>query len=128
MKGFAICDMADGRPNINFAATPCKGYVLGAQIGQSWGAYLFGGTQAQLTALNALPNVYGVCLVSEGEVRWAELDGAIATAAINRLNTWLSARGYATIPAGWTYRQIILAVYKRMNENFSLEGIDIVDG
>ncbi len=127
MHGFAICKKAGGLPDIDFEATPVFGYTLGGVVGQ-FGAYLFSGTAAQLTALNALPQVIGICaLTTAGDVRWAELDGKIATAVRTKLNTWLTARGYPTIPTTWTYRQVVKAIYERMNNHFDLGGIDVAD-
>lgn len=126
-KLFAICQMEGGMPQVDFQATPVKGYVLADQIG-GFGAYLFSGTGPQLVALNALPQVVGIVAVTEsGDTRWAELDGVIAAAVRTRLNTWLTARGYPTIPAGWTYRRVIEAVYKRLNDHFDLGWFDIAE-
>ncbi len=125
--GFAICRMAGGLPDIDFMATSVFGYTIGGVIGQ-FGAYLWSGTAAQLAALNALPQVVGICaLTTAGDVRWAELDGKIAAAVRNRLNIWLGAQGYPTIPADWSNRQVVEAIYKRMNDRFDLGGIDVAD-
>ncbi len=126
--GFAICRMAGGLPDIDFEATPVHGYTLGGVVG-NFGAYLFSGTGAQLTTLNALPQIVGICVMTTtGDVRWAELDGKTATAIRNKLNTWLTTRGYPTIPITWTYRQVVKAIYQRMNNKFDLGGIDVADG
>jgi hypothetical protein len=117
--------MTGGSPNVDASVTPYTGYVHADSIG-GFGAYLFSGTPAQLTALNALPQVIGIVAVSEaGDVKWAELDGVIAAGVRTKLNTWLTARGYPTIPAGWTYRQVVEAVYKRLNARFDLSGFDV---
>ncbi len=127
MHGFAICKMAGGLPDIDFEATPVHGYTLGGVVG-NFGAYLFSGTAAQLAALNALPQVVVICaLTTAGDVRWAELDGKIAEAIRTRLNTWLTTRGYPTIPADCSNRQVVEAIYKRMNDKFDLGGIDVAD-
>jgi hypothetical protein len=119
--------MVGGAPDVDASATPYKGYVLCDQVG-GYGAYLFSGTGAQLTALNALPQVVGIVAVTEnGGVKWAELDGTIAPAVRTKLNTWLTNRGYPTIPAGWSYRQVINAVYQRVNGRFSLDAFDVAD-
>lgn len=126
MKAFGIVSIVNGRPDIG--ALGYHGFVLCAHIGQNWGCYIFSGTAAQLQAINALPNVYAICAVTEGgQVKWAELDGVIAPAVRTRLNSWLSARGYPNIPAGWTYRQVVIAIYKRINDVFDLAMNDVAD-
>ena len=128
MHGFAICRMAGGLPDINFEMTPVHGYTLGGVVG-NFGAYLFSGTAAQLTALNALPQVLGICaLTMTGDVRWAELDKKIAAAVRTKLNIWLSAHGYPTIPTGWSNRDVVKAIYQRMNNRFDLGSIAVDDG
>lgn len=124
MKAFAIIRMTDGTPDIGL---PYHGHVFCDRVGQ-WGAYLISGTGAQLQAINGLSHVYGIVDVTEGgNVRWAELDGVCAAAVRNRLNTWLTSRGYPTIPAHWTYRQIVMAIYKRLNAHFDLAQFDVAD-
>lgn len=119
--------MAGGLPDIDFAVTPVFGYTLAGVVG-NFGAYLFSGTAAQLSALNALPQVVGICvLTTAGDVRWAELDGKIAAAVRMRLNAWLAAQEYPTIPVDWSNRQVVEAIYKRMNDKFDLGGIDVAD-
>lgn len=128
MKAFAIIPMVGGRPDLDPDVVSWHGYTLCAHIGHNWGCYLFSGTAAQLQAINALPHVYGICAVTEsGAIRWAELDNPISPAVRTRLNTWLENRDYPTIPAGWTYRQVILAVYRRVNEWFDLDSVDVAD-
>ncbi len=124
MKAFAIVSMTGGVPDIDPTVTPYYGYCLGAHI-PDWGLYLFSGTQAQLLAINALPSVTGICMVTQDGVKWAELDGVIAAGVRTRLNTWLAARGYPTIPVGVTYRRVILEIYKRVNDRFDLGTFDV---
>ena len=114
----AVVDMIGGAPDVDFQATPVTGHVFIFQTA-NFGLYMFGGSAAQLTALNALPKVRGLVAMTENEtVKWAELDTVITTAVRNKLNTWLTARGYPTIPAGWTYRQVIRALLRRMRGSF----------
>jgi hypothetical protein len=81
-----------------------------------------------LLAIDKLPNVIGICAVTEsGDVKWAELDANIALAGRTKLNTWLTARGYPTIPAGWTNRKVLVEVAKRMDAKFDLGFFDVAD-
>jgi hypothetical protein len=126
-KMFALCQMSGGSPAVDFSATPIRGYVLCDQVA-SWGAYLFSGTGAQLTALAAVPEVVPIVAVTEnGGTKWAELDGTIAPAVRTKLNTWLTNRGYPNIPAGWTYRRVVREIYERINPHFSLDNFDVAD-
>ena len=107
----AIVDMQNGLPVIG--ATPAN-YALIWQAG-NFGLYLFGGTAAQLTALNALATVRGLAAMTDnGVVKWGELDNVITSAHRTKLNIWLTARGYPTIPADWTYRQVVRALIRRL--------------
>lgn len=126
---FAIARMVGGQPDIDQEATPIKGYVLCDQVA-NFGAYLFSGTGAQLSALDALPQVVGICAVTEnGNVKWAELDGVVAAGVRTKLNTWITNNRHAwpLIPAGTAYRQILQVLYKRFNGKFDLSVIDVAD-
>ncbi len=125
MKAFAIATQTNGIPNIS--SLPFAGWTQCGRVG-TFAAYLFSGTGPQLIAINALSNVYGLVAMTEsGSIRWAELDGTVTTAQRTKWNAWLSARGYPTIPVGWSYRQIVLAVFKRLNNLFDLTTHDILD-
>lgn len=124
-KLFCIASMNGGNPD--FGLLPYYAVVLAGDLPGIWGAYIVAGTPAQLQDINALPSVYGICMVTEGETHWAELDTVISSAVRSRINGWLTARGYPTIPAGWTYRQVIIAIFKRINPNYTLENTDIPD-
>lgn len=126
-KLFCLCTMTNGQPDIDSIATPYKGYVLCDQVG-GHGAYLFSGTAGQLTTINGLANVVGIVAVTQaGDVRWAELDGVIAAGVRTKLNTWLTARGHPNVPAGWSYRQVVTAVFQRINGRFDLNQFDVVE-
>lgn len=125
---FGICRMVGGDPDLDRTVTPFHGFVHCASIG-NFGAYLFSGTGAQLTALAALPVAQFVPIVAitkSGDVRWAELDGVITTAIRNKLNTWLTARSLPNIPVGWTYKQVVVAIFKRLHANFDLDNFYVV--
>lgn len=105
----------------DFGGLPYHGHVLCAHLpNYSFGVYLVSGTLAQLNAINALPNVYALCRADEFET-------VITATRRTRINTWLTARGYPTIPAGWSYRQVVLAVGRRLLEHFDIAGVDIAD-
>lgn len=127
MKLFTIASMKGGEPNIN--RLPHCGYVHAASVG-NWGAYLFSGTAAQLQAINALSQVYGIVAVTEsGGVKWAELENVISSSVRLKLQTWLNDRGISyTIPVSATYRQVVVAIYKRLNNRFGLAVFDVLDG
>jgi hypothetical protein len=83
---------------------------------------------AQLQAINALPNVYGIAFVTESDAaHWTELDNVITPAMRTRLNTWLTARGYSTIPAAWTNRRVIMAVFRRLRGDYDFPCCDVMD-
>src|SRR3990167_3098181 len=107
---FAICDMTGGLPNIP-ASTPVHGWAHFDSLGQ-YGAYLFSGTAPQLAALNALPNVVGLAVMTgkaDNEKDWLELDTVIAAGVRTKINNWLTARGYPTIPTSWANKKDVRA-------------------
>ena len=127
-KMFSVIRMQGGSPEINQEETPYYGYVLAAQLKQEWGCYIISGTPKQLQAINALPQVYGICLVTENDtVKWAELDDLPTELIRDRLNTWLSNHDYPAIPASWTNRRIVREIFKRLNPNFEIGNTDIAD-
>ena len=127
-KIFSLVRMSSGQPDFDPTVTPVHGWVHCDSIG-NWGAYLVSGTAAQLTALNALPQVVGLVAVTEaGDVRWAELDNNLPAAIRTRLNTWLTARGYPTIPTGWSNRRGVREIFQRFNARFDLAAFDVADG
>jgi hypothetical protein len=121
MWGLALVKMSGGSPQIDTAVTPYVGHILVGHAG-GWGGYLISGSAAQLTALNALPEVVGICVMTEsGGVKWVELDNVITPAMRTKLNTYLTSKGLSTVPVNWTNRQIVLAVFRRMNPEFDLD-------
>ena len=129
MKLFALIQMQGGEPQLSRETTPYPGHVhVPATILGAWGAYMVSGTGAQLTAINALPQVVGIVAVTEsGSVRWAELDGVIAAGVRTKLNNWLTARGYPNILSGWTYRRVIREVFQRLNDKFEFDSFDVAE-
>lgn len=106
------------------------GHVLMDTAG-NYGAYLFSGSATQLSAVNALTNVVGIVAVTDnGNVHWAELDNTISAGVRANLNTWLTNHGFQTIPAGWTYRQVVNAIFRHFNNSFDIDtnGVDVTDG
>jgi hypothetical protein len=125
---FGLCRIEGGDPLIDRRVTPFYGAVHDATVG-NWAAYLFSGTGAELTALAALPVAQFVPIVAvtkSGDVRWAELDGVITTAVRNKLNTWLTNRSLPNIPTGWTYKQVVIGIFKRLHANFDLDNFYVV--
>jgi len=131
MKAFALIKAIEGGgPDIDFEATPLSGGYnrISGPLVAGYGAYLLSGKPAELLAIDKAPGVVGICAVTEsGNVKWAELDGTITPAIRTKLNTWLSNRGYPTIPAGRTYRQVVMAVFRRLNDKFDLDAFDVAD-
>ena len=124
-KMFAICRMTGGQPDLDLEVTPVHGWALVDQLGQ-YGAYLFSGTGQQLLALDGLPQCLGIVgVTSSGDVKWPELDVALPTAIRNKLNIWADSMGLPNVPLNWDYRRTVIEVFKRFNEAFDLNGIDI---
>jgi hypothetical protein len=69
MKFFCLTRVAGGAPDIGQLGTDYTGHVQVDSVG-SWGAYLISGSGAQLTAINALPQVIGIC---SGDREWGEV-------------------------------------------------------
>lgn len=126
-KMFAIVTMQGGSPDTGalIAGQDYKGFVHCTTFGQ-FGTYLFAGTGAQLAALDALPTVIGlVAMTQNGGVRRGELDTTITPARRTRMNTWLTARGFPTIPAGTSYRDVVMALVRRGFPDFDLNQNDL---
>jgi len=102
---------------------PYHGYVeieSFRKIG-AWKPFIISGTKERLKKLNSLPNVIGLCVVTEtGETRWPELDEPVAEALRSKLNNWLEEHGYPTIPEGWTNRRVVREVVGRFNDQYNI--------
>jgi hypothetical protein len=116
-RAFAIIRMSGGEPDID--GLPVRGYCLAAQY-EGQGMYLVTGTAAQLAAVDALPQVYGLCALQD-------IDNVISAAKRTRINSWLTARSLPTIPAGWSYKQVIIAIYKRANAAYDQDQFFLAD-
>jgi hypothetical protein len=127
MKAFLVTRIIDGNPD--FSGLLYSGAVLCAKTLNNWGIYIATGTPAQLLAINALSHVYGLCTVTspENQPNWPELNDVIPAARRTRINEWLTDRGYPTIPAGWTYRQVILKICLWLNPHYEIETADVLD-
>jgi hypothetical protein len=79
-------------------------------------------TLARLNAADSITGVYGICAMTEaGDLHWAELDNIITAAKRTKINTFLAANGYPTIPAAWTNKQAVIAILKRISAKFELD-------
>ena len=120
--GVAVIKQEGGFPVITQAAPPYTNYCSLGDLPGGWGLYLVADTQARLIAADAIPGVYGICLITEdGDVKWAELDNLITPVMRTKINTYLSNRGYPTIPATWTNKRVVRAILDRINPSFKLE-------
>lgn len=128
-KMYAIVTMVGGAPDTGalIAGQDFNGFVHCGSLGQ-YGAYIFSGSGAQLIALDALATVVGLAAMTEaGAVKWPELDNTIAAGKRTKLNNWLTARGYANVPVGWTYRQAVMAIWIRFHAAFRIEENDVAE-
>jgi hypothetical protein len=126
-KLFCIAPHVGRVISIDRETTP---FVGASTIGFSgdWGVYLIGGSVTQLTAIAALPEVCPICVVTEDSTQhWDELNGVIPSAIRTKMNTWLTAHSYPTIPAGWKYDAIVRFIGRRMRADFDLDQNDIMD-
>lgn len=121
---YAFVRAPNGSPELDDELTPIRGRVLVAEFG-NWHLLQISGTVAQLTAIAALPASQCVAFprmaregAVEGQAYGVELAANIPLAARTKINTWLSARGYPTIPAGTTWRQFLRAVARRVRAEF----------
>ena len=130
MRAYAIIPMQSGVPNIDLTGIGPISYTLTAHIG-TWGLYLVSGAKTDLQAVNALPNVIGLAYTkenpAEGEDVWVTLDATIPAALRTKLNTWLAARGYPTIPAGTMLRAVLRAMARQMKADWEQSHYEVVD-
>jgi len=131
MWAMALVKMAGGMPVIDQAVTPYHGHLLIGKAGD-WGAYMISGKPAELTALNALPEVVGICTMTESGsgysvVKWAELSKPITAAMRTKLNTYLTSKGLPTVPSSWSNRQVVETVFKRLNPDFRFDDFWVKD-
>ena len=86
-KLYAICKMSGGYPMINQEDTPYHGHVLATQFADDWGCYIFSGTPDQMKAIEKLPDVFGVSLLSaDSKEKQKELDSKVDKAAKDKVN------------------------------------------
>lgn len=146
-KQFLIVPMMGGLPDIDALATPYAGFVFCDRIGD-YGAYLFAGTDAQLDALIALPQVIEVARVGSksdskagasldaiGEpidaelvkTDSAELEKPVEKAKHAKLEAWLADQRMPALDESKTYRATVDELYKRFNAHFDLSNFDIAE-
>ena len=130
MKAFCLMRMVGSQPDLPVAAQGLVNWVFCDRIPTTnWGAYLVAATGANLQALDTQwAGFVGIVAVTEsGDVRWGELENPTADAVRTKINNLLEAHNQPTIPAGWTNRQVVRAIYERANAHFDLSNFDIMD-
>lgn len=118
----SVLDQLPGVVQASEAGTLRGGYSWVGKIGQ-WHAVLLVSTVARLNTVEANAGNNALVLVRMTEER-GELDIDINQAALDKLNTWLTARGFeveSQVPA----RQIIRKLYRRFLGIFEPEQVDI---
>jgi len=130
MKAFCLMRIVGGQPDLPEAAQGLVNWVLCDRIPTTnWGAYLVAATGADLQALDTQwAGFVGIVAVTEdGDVRWGKLENPTADAVRTKINNLLEAHNQPTIPADWTNRQVVRAIYERANAHFDLSTFDIMD-
>jgi hypothetical protein len=125
MKAFMVVKMSGGVPD--FSNLTYSGRVLCAKTpDQAWGIYIVTGTPAQITAINALSQVYALCTVKDDDIfSWSEMTIVLSTTVRNQLNTWLAGYNDQLIPATWTYGQVCTYLY-RWYQDLRVELNDVI--
>lgn len=128
MWALAVIKQEGGLPVISQANPPYTNWVSMGDLPDSFGLYLVSDTAARLVAADSISGVYGICAISQtGDIKWTELDSVITAAARTKINSFLSARGYPTIPAGWTNKQVVKAILTRINDKFDINDFWVVE-
>jgi hypothetical protein len=119
----AVIRVEGGLPVIAQADPPYTNWVSMGDLPGNFGLFMVSDTLPRLAAADNLPGVYGICAMTKsGDVQWAELDNVITPAMRTKINAWLAAHGYPTIPAAWTNRRVVTEILKRINDKFDLSG------
>lgn len=122
MWAIAVIKKEDGDAIIFAANPPYSNASFMGDLPGVFGLYLVSDTQARLIAADSIAGVYGICLLTDdGTVKWAQLENTITPAMRTKINSYLTAHGYPTIPAGWTNRQAVKAILNRINPDWRLE-------
>ena len=126
--GIAVIRVEGGLPVIAQADPPYTNWVSMGDLPNNYGLYMVSDTLPRLAAADNLPGVYGICAMTKsGEVQWAELDNLITPAMRTKINIWLSAHGYPTIPATWTNRRVIREILTRINAKFNINNFFVAE-
>lgn len=134
MQMYAICPVTAGVPGVDLVASPVYGYCFAAGPYKGYGLYQFSGSGAQLLSLANQANCYPLVAMSgpaDNVPKWAELDQPMIAAARTKMNTLLTAAGLTNIPAGWTYRQVLVALaamLKRAGDDWDINSVFVTDG
>jgi hypothetical protein len=127
MRILALVDMVGGSPDIDQSVTPYHGHVHCGSV-EGVGVYLISGRPAQLSAIDALPQVVGIVILTKNEnIKYPELEDTITSNRRTKLNNWLIARDLPTIPVGWTYRKVVKAIMNRAHSKADIETEDVED-
>jgi hypothetical protein len=119
--GVAVIRTEGGMPVIAQAKTPYTNWVSLGDLPNKYGLYMVSDTPARLQAADTISGVYGICVITKsGDVQWAELDNVITPAMRTKINTWLSAHSYSTIPVSWTNRRVVTELLKRIDAKFEI--------
>lgn len=122
MRAYAIIRMSGGVPDLG--ELPYYAYSLGAHLGQEWGLYFISGTDAQITDILALPHATQFCTVSNAKT---ELNNIQDTKTTDALNIWLDTQKMNLLISDCTNREAIETIGKKLNSNFGIDRLDIID-
>ncbi len=150
-KLFCLIPIQAGKPNFDFNQYPFTGFVLCGQVGDN-GAYIISGSKTELATIGALANVVplgtvrekspipilnekGEPLLTEGAVpietevtvSFAELDQTVDAIKLTKMNDWLTAHSYSTIPADWINRQVFVDVFRNLTPDFDFTQFGVRD-
>jgi hypothetical protein len=110
-KAYCIAKIVNGQPAWVESELDFRAYAMRCRKG-NWGIYAVSGTGAQLVAIDAHPDVYGICTFNN-------IDEVMDSTLRANLNQFILDKGIHDtwqIPEDWTARQ----VFRKIVEYFNL--------
>lgn len=126
-KAIIICreiqtvGVTKGAPDIG---TGYGGWVYIGNLPGAYAVYVIVGTGPQLTAIDAHVNTIGGLLVTNGGIRWSQLDVAIPVALRTKINVYRANNSLGPIPANATLLQVV----RIAASHFDWGSHDVFDG